>query len=199
MYKKLSIIIILINLAFLLYCDIVTNVKNIYSNLDTFEADISQINYFSQIDQSLTSNGKLFIQNDSLVILYTEPAFQFIKLENNIITIYSRQENTAIITKDHNIFSQNIFKFSDLLNNELSFLSKDDSLLEYEININNQQIKNIKIYINEINYQIEKVSYSDDLNNIVNILISAQIFNHPLSQNIDEFALPNDVMIIENP
>ena len=167
-----------------------------YQNFSTFEADIVQENSFTQINFNLSSRGKVFMQNNSVVIEFQEPLNQFIKLVNNEITIYSRQENIAIISSQGGGYTQALLQFSSLLNRDLRFIEKTGNILTFEVQNPIAASLNMKFFINESTELIERVTYSEDSSSLVTIQFQNQRFNQPLSKSINSFTIPNGTQII---
>ncbi|MCL2064398.1 MAG: outer membrane lipoprotein carrier protein LolA [Candidatus Cloacimonetes bacterium] len=175
---------------------LLSSIERKYQNFTTFEASIMQENYFSQINYTLESTGTVLMQNDSIVIEYTDPFYQFIKLVNGELTLYSQLENTAIISRDGEMFSQALLHFSNMLNHELRFMERDGNLVVFHVQRPIASVQNMKIFINENSELIESVTYSEDANNIVTIRFLDQRFNQSLSRNIDSFNIPSGTEII---
>ena len=81
--------------------NIIDSAKEKYSNISTFEASIFQENHFIEQDIVLLSTGTFFLQNSTVVIEYLEPFYQFIKANNEGLTIYSKDQNAAIISSQN--------------------------------------------------------------------------------------------------
>ena len=170
-----------------------------YQNFRTFEASIVQENFFSQINYTLSSTGNVYMQGESVVIEYNQPNYQFIKMINNEITIFSQLENTAIITQDSSLFTQALLQFSNILNNDLKFIEQNNNIVIFEVlKLPVSTIQNMRLYINERNDLIEKVSYNENSNNTVTIEFNNQKFNQTLSRPLNSFILPEGVIIIRN-
>ena len=194
--KKTILIIYLIFCIIALTANILENISAKYSNISSFEADISQTNFFSQIDYTLESQGKIFIFHNSFVIEYLSPIYQFIKIENEIVTMYSQQENTAIVTSNASAFNNITSLFTEILTNKFVAGEVKNGLHEYTVLENFDSISNMKIFINENTNLLEKISYSDTEDNIVTINISNQVFNEALSKSIESFVIPENATII---
>ena len=196
--SKLNIIIIFILFISVLnadYTNLLSQIADKYENAATFEANITQINHFHQIDHSLKSEGNIYINNGINVIEFITPSFQFIKLERNTLTIYMSEFNTAIIKNslDNNISA--ILQFPKLLTNDLVFDQKDNEFLIFDYTKNFDGINDIKLYIDEANLLINTIYYYDEMNNLININLNNQKFNQTLSKDINDFVIPEGVVI----
>ena len=176
--------------------ELLSRVETRYKEFTTFEAHIVQTNYFTQLGYSLDSLGQVYMQDKNVVIEYHTPFYQFVKLVDDELTIYLDYEKTAIISHDKDMFTQTVLQFSEILNNELKFIDKNNSLLEFEVLKDFDFLSNMRIFINESTELIEKTTYTDESENIISVTFNNQAFNQNLSKQIESFKIPNDAMII---
>ena len=201
MRKHKIILITLLFITTILYAnsaEIVQNLLNRYTSINTFEADLTQTNLFNEHDITLTSTGRIFIQGDTVVIEYIEPVYQFIKSSNNRLIIYSSDQNTAIISSEENQAVHLIFHFSNLLSQDINFISSSNNNAIFTIAIPIEELTDITLHVNIVNNTIDKISYEDDLSNSVIIEFSNQRFNRTLSKSINDFVIPEGTTIINN-
>jgi len=199
--KHKIILITLLFITTILYAnsaEIVQNLLNRYTSINTFEADLTQTNLFNEHDITLTSTGRIFIQGDTVVIEYIEPVYQFIKSSNNRLIIYSSDQNTAIISSEENQAVHLIFHFSNLLSQDINFISSSNNNAIFTIAIPIEELTDITLHVNIVNNTIDKISYEDDLSNSVIIEFSNQRFNRTLSKSINDFVIPEGTTIIDN-
>lgn len=190
------VILVISSLSALSLDELICKLQNKYNNIKTYEANINQINYFKEQDISLESKGKLFIENEAIVLEYTDPFYQFMKSESNLLTLYSKNENTAFISQDNNPVTSSVLHFSSLVNQDFLLLEKENNLFVYKLSKPVEPISDMKIFVSK-DAIIEKIVYSDDLNNIITIEISKQIFNKKLSRSISDFVIPDNATVIE--
>ena len=169
-----------------------------YLNITTYQAEITQENVFTQHDMSTHSKGQIFIDNDSLVLQYTEPDYYFLKVEKGKIIMYSEKENMAILNADDGSYGDMVLHFSSLMSHDFEFCEISEDLYIFKITSPLETVQDLMIYINPINALIETVKYSDDMDNRVIINIKNQVFNSLLEKKIESFVVPSDASIIEN-
>jgi len=195
------LIITLFLLSTLLYANsesIIQNLLNRYTRINSFEADLTQTNWFSDHDITLTSTGRIYIQGNTVVVEYIEPVYQFIKSEPNKSIIYSRDQNTAIISSDDIHAVHLIFHFSNLLSKDINLISITKTNAIFSVDIPLDEMTDITLHIDIENNTIDKIQYEDDMNNTVLIEFTNQIFNRILSRDINEFVIPDGTTIIYN-
>jgi len=180
------------------YENLFNRTKQIYSGINTFEANLHQENVFADYDLTMTSKGKIFIDNNIIILEYTEPDYYFLKEENNNVIIYSRNENMALSLKN-DIGNENaIYRFTTLLNSNFAFSHVNDHLIAYKMIEQNIEINSITIFLNKNTAQIDRIEYLDDLENLVIIELSGQKFSIILSKDIKDFVVPEGANWIEN-
>ncbi len=195
--KKYILSLILIFSFFNLFSDqLLEKVKTKYLEIKTLESNLSQTNNFTLQDISLVSNGKLFINNTNLVIEYTKPHYQFIKATDEFLTIYSKNENTAFITESNNQVITTLLHFHSLVSQDSKFIKKIDNLHHYQILKPIEPLKELHIFIDATTELITRISYIDDMDNVVTLDFSEQKLNSRLSKTIESFIIPSNVNII---
>ena len=183
-------------LSFATNDELIQNLKNRYLNLNTYEATITQTNWFSEHDISLVSKGTLFLQGHTVVIEYTEPTYQFMKTDGRRLTLYTQDQNTAIISTDENSVLHLALHFSNLLNHDFILLSANNNESIFQLSIPMEEVSDFRLYVDTVNTVINKISYKDDINNSVEIRFENQRFNQELSRNINTFTIPEGTAII---
>ena len=198
--KKVIFVLLLIFLSQLHadYSHKITELHTRYSNLNTFEANIVQTNYFSMIDNSSVSNGKIYITKDTVILEYTAPAYQFAKLEGSKITVYSQAENTAVVSNETDANITRIMNLPNLISSEMRFVEKENDTLIFSMVTPTDNIRNLKIYVPENQNLISKISYSDTEDNTITIALTNQNFNRTLTKRPAQFVIPSGATTIEH-
>ena len=194
-----TIIFILITISLLASPEtIINNLKNRYLNFTTFEADIIQTNYFSDHEITLESKGSIFWHNDTIVLEYTEPVYQFKKSDNTSLILYFARENTAIVSTGENPVTHTILHFSNLLNQDFEYYGRRNDKFIFTVLSPIDKEQNIRLYINQSESLIETITYKDEFENTISITLQNQRFNQPLSKSVESFVIPQGTSIIQN-
>ena len=91
-----------------------------------------------------------------------------------------------------------VFNLSNILAQKLVFHSRNENHLIFTATAVIASVEELKIHICERNQLIERISYSDDMDNIVTITLRNQRFNRALSRSIDSFVIPEGTSIMAN-
>ena len=199
MIRKILIYTMFVLITTLLYAtndNLIQSLKSRYLNLNTFEATITQTNWFSEHDISLISKGTLFIEGYTVVIEYTEPTYQFMKTDGRTLTLYTQEQNTAIVTTDENSVMHLILHFSNLLNHDFILLDTIDDESIFQLVMPFEEVHDFRLHVNTANSIINKISYKDDMNNTVSISFENQRFNQRLNREVNTFTIPEGTTII---
>jgi outer membrane lipoprotein-sorting protein len=194
----LAFFIMLSPSIFAQYDNLINSLKQKFQTAKTLEADLKQTNYFYQQDFTLESVGKIYLQGNDIVLEYTQPYYQFMKSIDNTMTVYSQNENIAVVSNSDNQMINSVLHFSSLLSQDLEFVKKEKGLLIFNVLKPVETIKDLKISIDENKVFITYIEYCDDEGNTVKIELSNQKINSSLSKKIDDFIVPAGATIIEN-
>lgn len=195
--RKITIFILLL-LSICLYAeqldDIYAGVLDYYSRVKTFEANLFQENYWLEIDTQKSSSGKLYFNNDSLYINYSEPDEQQLYVLNNTVIMHDKHSNQAIYMdkSDFDIKPVDVItsywqtgskRLIQAENDEVVIaITKDDQKLQVILR------KNLII----------KITITDDNGNRVSYQFTDQKINKPLPQRIFTPDFPANTNIIDN-
>lgn len=175
---------------------LIDKVKETYLNVKTLEADLAQTNFFMIQDINLNSTGKIFVNNNNVVIEYTQPYYQFIKATDEFLTIYSRNENTAFISEHNNQVLTTVLHFHSLVSQDLKFIESTGSISKFQVLKPMEPLQELFLYIDNKTYLLNKISYKDDMGNDVLLEFSNQKINRRLSRTIESFMIPANTNII---
>ncbi len=167
------------------------------------EASFHQKTHIEGLDEeeNMSFTGKLYISKpDKIKIEYTEPLHQIIFVEGNKSTVYTPEENQAVISKLPEDFLV-VKIFSDLSKNKGisdTFSVKEEKKLNNGylllLQPEDKKIKKVLLTLDE-NKNITKIKIIDTENNIV--IIKFDYFKCLKEGKELPFSLPKDVNIIE--
>ena len=170
-----------------------------YDNIKTFEADITQSAHLAAWDMTTQAKGVFLIDNDIIVLEFTEPMRQFLKVQKNVMTLYMAEENTAYI--DENFDEKfGIFNLSEFLttHNTFELLKTENGFAVY--NVKNLKEPNLKItmYLNPNTVLISRVEMIQPSGDVTTIELRNQRFNQRLSKRVGDFVVPQGASVIRN-
>jgi len=79
-----------------------------YEKINSYKADFTQINYWSEIGDTLASSGKIYYNKEKLLLDYTLPKKQKMLLDSTRVIVWDIVEKNAIITQNTSSISRPI-------------------------------------------------------------------------------------------
>jgi len=174
-----------------------------YNNIETFQADIQQTSYYSEIDYTNVSVGRIYHNPEKIHIDYNSPKIEKISLSDNVVKIYQAEADRLIITYADSTFASLNIKFliERIWNNETVSLTENDTLYLINIVMTEQKsfanIRNIEFTIDKKTMLVQKVKYQDNLANEVEVTFSNILLNRPLPDEIWNIELTDTTQIID--
>ena len=177
------------------------NMLSAYGRLNTWQAELSQTNYFSQSKAKLTSNGTFYYQKGAISIRYHKPNEQFLLIKDSLVTIYDKSSNivvksgllSSVQSLDPVEIVKTYWKSADktLLNSsgkQVVILLKPKS---------DKQIKEILVTLDSQTSYVNKLSYTDLQGNSVEVAFYKMQINKPIPASAWKLDIPPGAQIIE--
>ncbi|OQY39530.1 MAG: hypothetical protein B6226_01670 [Candidatus Cloacimonetes bacterium 4572_65] len=207
--KKFKLILIMlvitISLVGMSVSDYHAKIVATYDAIESYSADINQMNHFVELDIKRESVGKIFYNDENLLLSYTSPQREKILFKGLQISLYQPEEAILIKTiADSSVVSLNL---KELINQfwsdeVVSIVSEENNVtkLLLDLSINNSsvsQIEKIYLYLNRDSWLVEAVSYSDKTGNLVTIEFSNIKLNAPLKSDLWHLDIAKDTQVID--
>lgn len=154
-----------------------SNIKN----LDTFYGDFEQ-NIVSSSENKIEYKGKVFIKSSGKILWkYETPIIKNVYIDNTMAIVDEPELEQAIFTKlEDEINIIKLLKDAKKVDNE-NYISTIDGV-KYSIKIKNDKI--------------EKITYKDNLDNLVTINFSNVVINQEIDDEIFKFIVPSNYDVI---
>lgn len=205
--KIVKIIVILISFSTSLLAissqDLYKQLINKYGSIECFQADIKQNSYYSEIDYSNESQGKIFYDKENLHIGYFTPREEIISLIDTLVYIYQAEEDRLIITyADSSFVSLNIaYLIEKVWDNNLVQIEEQDDFYLVNVNLEDDNllanISKIEFEIGKETSLVERLQYEDYSDNKVNIKFSNILLNVRPKESFWEIESSDKTQIID--
>lgn len=205
--KVVKIIVILISFSTSLLAissqDLYKQLINKYGSIESFQADIKQNSYYSEIDYSNESQGKIFYDKENLHIGYFTPREEIISLIDTLVYIYQAEEDRLIITyADSSFVSLNIaYLIEKVWDNNLVQIEEQDDFYLVNVNLEDDNllanISKIEFEISKETSLVERLQYEDYSDNKVNIKFSNILLNVRPKESFWEIESSDKTQIID--
>ena len=174
--------------------DIYQQVTARYSAITTFEAVLSQENYWAEIDRTKAASGKIYYNNDSLFISYLPPDEQELYVHGNTVIMHDQKSGQAIYMDKGEFFIRPVEIIKAYWqDSEKQLISSQDNETQLQLIKDNEEI-----LISLNNGLVISVFIKDENNNSVKYQFSQEKINAELPENIFIPAFPDETNIIDN-
>ncbi len=174
-----------------------------YNLIETFQADIQQTSYYSEIDYYNVSEGRIYHNPDKIFIEYSSPKLEQISLSDNVVRIYQAEADRMIITYADSTFATLNIKYliEKVWNDETVSIVENDSIYVVKIAMTEKNaianITNVEFSIDKNNKLVEKVKYQDDLANEVQVIFSNILLNEAINDELWDIDISPNTQIID--
>jgi outer membrane lipoprotein-sorting protein len=203
--RVLLIIIILIMLCGVLQADKVETtyqqMLKAYSNLNSWQAVISQTNYYVQTKTTLNSTGTFYYQKGKAAIRYNKPNEQSLIIQNGTVKMYDKSSNTVIksrlVSAVQSLNPVEIVKTYWQKSDKTVIQSTEQSTILSIKPKADEQIKEIKATVGTKSGYITKLVYLDMQGNSVSIAFSKLKINKPIPASVWKLNYPKTAKVFE--
>lgn len=172
-----------------------------YGKLNSWQAAISQTNYFKQAQTTLTSNGSFYYQKGKIAIRYNKPNEQYVLVKDGKITIYDKAAQTAVRTAlDSSVQSLNPVEIIKAYWNQsdLSMTAVKNGKVTVTLGPrNNSQIKQIRFTLDCKTNYVTMLTYTDTQGNSVSLSFTKIKANPAIAASVWTLPIPKTVKIME--
>jgi outer membrane lipoprotein-sorting protein len=198
--KILIIVLLSLTVSFLyaqedVFDEIYDNLMENYNKIETYKADLTQENYWKDLDVKKMSYGKIYYNKNFLLLDYSDPAGQKMLINSTSVIIYDSTSCQAFISDKIDIELRPM-KFISLYwnNSQKEIIKQEQSCIVIKfITSENEQI-----FVTIEDFYINELKILDEYNNSVKYLFINEEFNIDLSKSTFEIDLPDDVNIVDN-
>ena len=119
--KKISIILMLMCsvLAAQSTGDLYNKLSMRYGGLSTFQANVQQDNYFSQLQKSISYSGKLYFAKDRMLMAFSKPSVQRLYISNGFAELFDA--GSATLFKSAVMPELSVLSYSDKSANKVTY------------------------------------------------------------------------------
>lgn len=202
--KKISLILVLM-LATLLAAqspqDLYQKLSSRYANLSSFQADVSQENHFVQINKTMRYTGKLYFQKDRMLMSFSSPSVQRLKIQNGYAELYDADSKTLFKSKVEPQFNKmNPIEILEHFwqKSEVKILETKDGKSRVRLTpAKDPLISSLEATLDNRSGIVSKLSYTDKSSNRVSYSFSNISTDKPIPPSVWNFSYPKGIQVIE--
>lgn len=201
--KKISLIALLLcSLLFALTpAELRQRINSQYDGLQSFEAKVQQINYYSQLQRKIEYSGKFYYGPGRMLMHFDSPHVQRLEIKNGKAELYDAASQTLLKTSIQSQYAQlNPVEILRLYwdKSKVSIIHEDKTFSTLKlIPTKDPLIKELTAKIESKSGIIHSLKYSDPANNTVEYRFSGIKRNQDIAAKLWQFTYPKNTQIIE--
>ena len=190
----LLVFLLSVNLTATELNEVFSQLKAKYADVETYQAEFSQQNYWAEVDVTKTSRGKIFYNKDNLLLSYQQPDGQKLLIDSTKVIMYDPQNQQALISDkiDTKLRPIEILKYY-WQDAEKELVNTPNG---YNILLKKAQKKNITATVKD--GWLKKIRIEDNSGNWVEYSFFNEVYNKKISSQIFHLEFDDDVNIIDN-
>ncbi|MFO8145352.1 MAG: outer membrane lipoprotein carrier protein LolA [Candidatus Syntrophosphaera sp.] len=178
-----------------------TRLQATYGELETFQAGLIQTNYYPQLKKTITYKGKIHFMPGRMLMSFTEPGVQRLKVEDGRVELYDASSNTLFITDVQPEFGRmNPVEILQLYwsKSSVTVSSEDKTTASVKLVPAKDDLVNIlSATLNKGSGIISELSYTDKSGNKVTYNFSAIRLDEEIPSSVWDYDYPDDVQVVE--
>ncbi|NLN35302.1 MAG: outer membrane lipoprotein carrier protein LolA [Candidatus Cloacimonetes bacterium] len=172
-----------------------------YGGLSTFQANVQQDNYFSQLQKSISYSGKLYFAKDRMLMAFSKPSVQRLYISNGFAELFDA--GSATLFKSAVMPEFNKMNPIEILEHywaksDVKILDSSKGISRVELKPKNDPlIKSLEAEINSTSGLVSVLSYSDKSANKVTYRFTNILQNQTIDPAVWRFNYPKNTRVIE--
>jgi len=201
--KKISFLLMM--LSSILYAqngaELYQKLNQRYGTLQSFQAEVSQRNFYSNIEQEITYRGRLYFQPGKMLMSFEQPNVQRLYIHSGLAELYDGASKTLYRNEIlPELSKMNPLEILQLYWNksELQILSQAEGKSRIRlIPRQDPMLEELEAIIESKSGIVSYLSYTDRSENTVSYSFSNIITDRQIPRRVWQFSYPEDTRIIE--
>lgn len=172
-----------------------------YGDLSTFQADLNQTNYYPQLKKSITYRGKIYFTPGKMLMSFTEPGVQRLKIEDGRVELYDESSNTLFLANVQPEFGRmNPVEILQLYwgKSSVTVSSEDKTTASVRLVPAKDDLVNVlSATLDKRSGIISELSYTDKNSNKVTYKFASIRLNEAIPASVWDYDYPDGVQIVE--
>lgn len=172
-----------------------------YGSLSSFQAEVRQSNYYSQLKKNINYDGKIYFASGRLLMHFTKPQIQRLQIENGKLTLFDAMSNTILKSAIQPEFGKmNPVEVLQIYwtKSKVSITKEDNSTVSVSLIPNNDpMIKSLSAVIVKSSGLVQNLSYSDKSGNSVSYAFSGIKLNQAIPAGVWSFTYPKTAQVLQ--
>ncbi len=172
--------------------DLMREMMNNYDRIETFQADFTQKNSWAAMDKKIESSGKMYYDSENLILKYSKPNAQEMKITKDKIYIFDPGMNKLMISKNTNIQLKPVELLRQYWDISTIYITESDEGFLVKLEYSGGRVE---AFIED--YYVQDVVLYDLQGNSVSYQFRNMKLNETLPENIFEMNIDDSVEVID--
>ncbi len=204
--KKLSLLltillVIVASLSAISSADLYKKLQSAYKGLSSYQANVSQSNYYPQLKKTITYTGKMYFTPGKMLMHFEKPNLQRLHIEAGKVTLYDALSNTIFTSSIQPQYGRmNPLEILQLYwdRSSVKLVKQKGDLVDVTLTPSKDaMLSSLSATINSKSGQIQKLSYKDAGGNTVSYSFSGIKINGGIAASVWKFSYPKDAQRID--
>ncbi len=178
-----------------------SKLETAYRDVNSWQAKLTQTNYFAQIDKTSTFEGTFYYQPPRLLIQFDKPHLQRLQIDNQSVSMYDAQSQTLLKTQLMPQFErmnpvQILQHYWD--RSRIKITKQDKSQVSISLSPEKDSfVKSLEATISINSGFISELAYTDYSDNKVTYKFSGAVSNRSIDPKLWIFSPPKGTQVID--
>ncbi len=178
-----------------------SRLQSAYNSLSSFQAAVSQDNYYPQLKKTVTYTGNIYFTSGRMLMHFTKPGIQRLLIQNGVVELYDASSQTVFkspmepqfgkmnpveILEAYWTKSTVSVTSEDKTNASVKLVPKSDDL-----------VSSLSATMNKSSGIVSKLSYTDTSGNTVTYSFSGIKLNAGIASSVWSYKYPSGTQVIE--
>lgn len=201
--KRISLVaLLLFSLLFALSpAELKQRINSQYDGLNSFEARVRQVNYYSQMQKKIEYSGKFYYMPGRMLMYFSSPAIQRLEIKGGKAELYDAASQTLIKSSIQSQYAQlNPLEILRLYwdKSAVSILKEEKGIATIKlIPAKDPLIKEMIAKADSKSGIIQSLKYSDPAGNTVEYIFFGIRRNQGIAATVWQYTYPKETQIIE--
>lgn len=172
-----------------------------YGSLKTYQAELSQSNYYPQLKRTISYNGKIYFTPGRMLMSFSSPSVQRLQIRDGQVELYDASSKTLLRAPMQPEFGKmNPVEILDLYWQKSRVSVTSETARQASVSLkpkSDKLISSLSATLDKKSGLVTSLSYSDKSGNKVTYKFSGIKTNAAIPSSVWNFSYPKDVQVIE--
>lgn len=178
-----------------------SKLKSAYASLSSFQAAVSQSNYYAQLKKTITYSGTIYFTSGRMLMHFTQPSVQRLLIQNGVVELYDAASQTVFKSAMEPQFGKmNPVEILEAywIKSSVSVVSEDKTNAVVKlVPAKDDLVSALSATLNKSSGIVSKLSYTDTGGNTVTYSFSGIKLNGGIASSVWSYKYPSGTQTVE--